>query len=306
MTSPRSVTRGEVGKAPASGKALVIDWLAFTFFPPESGPFWPALEHFLAANFDARGYDESSKGWNGYTRSGKIGGCLIAWGGAHQGGSVHVEIPGAICAQCSDFSTVVEWLQLWGARLTRVDLACDDFAGEDLSVDWAIAQYQADGFTGPRAPCRPKAKLWDDLGSGEGRTLYVGSSANGKLARVYEKGKQLGDKLSRWCRFEVQFGTKDRVLPFDMLVRPAAYLAGSFPCASMFSAVSERVRTFREKAMLSFGQLIAIARRQSGRAINAMMFVTGGDLGQVVSLLRRSGLPSRIDPADITALAGAT
>lgn len=288
--------------------AVLVDWLGITFFPPGGVDvgFWTQIEHFLCANFGQSGYVGSDRGWQGYTRSARIGGALVAWGGEGQGGTVHLELSGSVCAECRDWAAVVEWLDLWQARITRADVAVDDFAGERISVDWAMEQYRAGGFRAARSPCDPKVKHIDDLGSGDGRTLYVGRRENGKLARVYEKGKQLGDKLSRWCRFEVEWRAKDRVIPLDVLLRPAVFLAGAFPCVAFVSSVVERVRTFREKARITVQQLVSITRRQSGRAINALLMFAGGDIGEVVSLLRRSGIPDRVDAADLRCLTMAT
>jgi DNA relaxase NicK len=138
--------------------------------------------------------------------------------------------------------------------------------------------------------------------SHKGRTLYVGKRSNGKVACIYEKGKELGDKLSQWCRVEVRWGCKDRIIPYAILSRPAEFLAGAFPCISFFAPVSERVRTFKQRAVISYGRMVAVARLHCGRAINAMLEVTSGDLGEVVTLLRRAGLPSRLDAADMMRL----
>src|SRR5438309_783047 len=72
-----------------------------------------------------------------------------------------------------------------------------------------------------------KARLIDDLGSGDGCTFYVGARANGKMFRGYEKGRQLGDAQSNWFRVEVEFRAKDRLIPLDVLTDPTPYLAGS-------------------------------------------------------------------------------
>lgn len=44
---------------------------------------------------------------------------------------------------------------------------------------------------------------------GRGRTFYVGRRENGKLLRVYEKGKQLGAENSPWVRIELELHNKD-------------------------------------------------------------------------------------------------
>lgn len=297
--SPRAVTRGEFD---SSRLAVCIDWLSFTCVP-QSDHWRHEIAHFLDANFKIGRTWERGGAWRGYEESARCGGVLLAWGGASQRGSVYVDIPGSVCSQCADFVTVGEWLEFLKARITRVDVAGDDFDGNVISVDWALSQYRADGFS--QRGTKAAARFIDDMGSGAGRSLYVGKRANGKLACIYEKGRQLGDAASRWCRAEVRWGSKDRLIPFDVLSRPAHYLAGAFPCLSMFAHVTARIRTFKEKARLCYAEVVRNARALSGRAVNAMLAATGGDYAQVVTLLRRSGLPRRLSEADITRLGAA-
>jgi phage replication initiation protein len=304
--APRAVTRGEfdsprvVRFEKKVGFAVVIDWLSFTYFPAD-GHWRHALTHFLDANFKIGRQWERGGAWRGYEHSARLGGCLVAWGGASQRGTVYVDVPGAVCAGCDDFRVVGEWLEFLKARITRVDVAGDDFDGAIVTVDWALAQYAADGFSGRGT--KPTAERIHFPGSPErGQTLYVGSRKNGKMACIYEKGKQLGDALSRWCRFEVRWGCKDRVIPYEILSRPAQFLAGAFRCVGFFSTVVERIRTFKDKATISYGRMVAIARMHCGRAVNAMLQVAQGDLGAVVNLLLRSGLPSRLDAGDMMRL----
>ncbi|UWT36668.1 replication initiation factor domain-containing protein [Neisseria gonorrhoeae] len=41
-----------------------------------------------------------------------------------------------------------------------------------------------------------------------GKTYGIGSRESSKYVRIYEKGKQLGDKTSTWTRFEIEFKAK--------------------------------------------------------------------------------------------------
>jgi DNA relaxase NicK len=280
--------------------AVSLDWLAFTFLP-HSNHWRDEVAHFLRCNFGLTGWDERG-GFQGYECSASVDGAVVAWGGESQKGSVHLSLPGSCLRGCDDFSSVVEWLENWRAKLTRVDIAGDDFLGERVSFAWGVAQYQAGGFSGRGT--KPFAKLITHPDDTTGNTLYVGKRENGKLARLYEKGKQLGDAMSRWCRFEVEWRAKDRVLSYDMLTRPAEYLAGAYPCASFFAGVKASVRTFKQRAVISYQRAIAIARQHAGRVVSAILEVTHGDMGAVVTALRRAGLPTRIDRTEIAALRG--
>jgi phage replication initiation protein len=291
--APRAVTRGE-------RYSVSIDAVSIVAFPPD-GHWRHGVAHFLKANFGVSGFEQGG-GWRGYECSARVGGVIVAWGGEGQRGTVLIDIPGSVCAACSDWSAVREWLEVMNARLSRVDIAGDDFEGESVNLEWARSCMLAGGFSNGGRP--PSFQLITNF-QGEGDTLYVGKRGNGKLARIYEKGKQLGDPLSGWCRFEVEFRSKDRVLPLDMLTRPGAYLAGAFPCVAFFAGVRESLRTSRERVSVSLGRAVEVARLHCGRVVNAVLLTNGGDVGDVVSLLRRSGLPRRLNAADMTRLLAA-
>ena len=139
----------------------------------------------------------TGKGWNGYKErhtieglgGGNIG--LLAFGGDSQRGSVHVELNAQGCALIFDWPALQIWGEQHNATITRIDLAHDDQTGETVTVDIGLQWLEAGQFNVNGRPA--KARLIDDLGSGDGKTLYVGKRANGKMLRIYEKGKQLGD-----------------------------------------------------------------------------------------------------------------
>jgi phage replication initiation protein len=138
---------------------------------------------------------------------------MIAYGG--NGGGLYISLSG-LGMQYINSEAVYKHLVVYDVpvRLTRVDIAHDFFEGEH-TVEQAVEAYKNGEFgTGGR---KPSAQFIDDLGSNNGKTLYVGRAVNGKMLRVYEKGKQLNNKKSKWVRFEVQFGNKDRVIPLDIL-----------------------------------------------------------------------------------------
>src|SRR5690606_4742145 len=134
-------------------------------------------------------------GWQGSTTRIDLGGLgLLGYGGEHQRGTVHLELNAHGCARVRDWNAVRVWCEAYGVKITRIDLAHDDFSGRTVSVQQAQNWFAEGQFiTSGRAPV---ARLVDDLGSGRGKTLYVGQRQNGKLCRIYEKGKQLGDPSS--------------------------------------------------------------------------------------------------------------
>lgn len=295
--SPRPVIRGESSVPPVS---ISIDWLSFTFVP-QAGAWTLLVRSFLLECFGLSGWQEQG-GYRGYACSANVEGAIVAWGGDSQRGSVHVSLSASCLGACRSWPAVVDWLSTQGAKLTRVDIAGDDFLGERINYEWGVEQLRAGGFTvGGRKPSGRFVTHDDD---GIGSTMYVGRRENGKLCRVYEKGKQLGDRLSRWCRFEVEWRAKDRVLALDMLLEPVRYLAGAYPCVAFLSAVSERVRTVKQRVVISYKRAVEIARLHAGRVVNLILEVTGGDIGECVSLLRRSGLPARVPRGDLRCLNG--
>jgi len=183
-----------------------------------------------------------------------------------------------------------------------VDIAGDDFLSQEVTVEKAVRWFRSGRFDASGRP--PAARVIDDLGSGAGKTLYVGSRQSGKVARIYEKGKQLGSALSRWTRFEVEWRARDRVLSVEMLLRPAEFLAGSYRAAGFWSNARQTVRTVKERAVISYQAAIAHARMQCGRVVSMILQATHGDVWSVVSLLRRSGLPSRLNERELIALTG--
>jgi len=299
--SPRSVTTGgnptnqETGQ-PAPETQAHIDWFAFTVTPPVGEtPAWLAKS--LLQFLPVLAFVPTGKGWNGYKErhtiegfgGGNIG--LLAFGGDSQRGSVHVELNAQGCALIFDWSTLQTWGEQHNAAITRIDLAHDDQTGKTVTVDIGLQWLEAGQFNVNGRPA--KARLIDDLGSGDGKTLYVGKRANGKMLRIYEKGKQLGDPVSPWVRVEVELRNKNRLIPWDTLTRPGVYLAGSYPCLAYLSTVQEKIKTIGKAIEISFNVAVANLRQAGGKMINLMMEAQGGDAFSVVNDLVRDGVPQR-------------
>lgn len=123
--------------------------------------------------------------------------------------------------------------QCQNAKITRIDLAHDDFNGDYSCVE-SSDMYETDGLFYTKGT-RPKVQQLGDwkYNLGDGRTLQIGNRANGKVERIYEKGKQLGDKGSKWLRTELEISNANRVIPFDILINPTAYFCGAYPYNSL-------------------------------------------------------------------------
>ncbi len=128
----------------------------------------------------------------------------------------------------------------YGAHLTRIDLAFDDYIGELYNVR-SIAQLVETGiFQRSNTPPKFEQKgewLRDDPKK-KGLTLYVGDRSS-KMARIYEKGKQLGDTESPWVRFEVELHSSLYALPNKMLISPSPYFAAMYPCCEWIQNSSD-------------------------------------------------------------------
>jgi phage replication initiation protein len=185
---------------------------------------------------------------------------------------------------------VREWAEPLGARITRCDIAADDFDGKYLDVRGALGAWGDGAFQVCRNGRKPKASLHDDCGTGSGSTFYVGSREAGKLARIYEKGKQLGDVASRWVRGEVELHSKDRVIPWAVLADPVRYLAGCYPFFAALALVPERIRTLARGAAMSLATATRWVRMVAGKTLNVILRDAGGDLGALLDL-RRPGIP---------------
>ena len=298
--APRSVTTGGKNLSREDQGSLAhIDWLSFTLTPPEEDGaawFWPYLNQLFGITHMER--IERLGKWNGYDTVFDLGGHgLLGFGGKEQRGTLHVSLSGSGCAHIADWQAVQDFLESRGARITRVDLAHDDFEGDAVNMESAVGWYHAGLFkSGGRNPAHRIEGDWLDPGSPKGRTLYIGRKANGKLCCIYEKGKQLGEASSPWTRVEVRLGGKSRSIPLDVLTRPGVYLAGSYPQALGFlSAVQEKIRTVAKVALLSLEAVIHYTRLTVGKVINLLCVIHRGDDSKVVEALRRGGIPKRLE-----------
>lgn len=191
------------------------------------------------------------------------------------------------------WSLLASLLGCCDARITRIDIAADDFAGR-WPVAWAIEQYNAGQFD--RRGQRPKARLIDDMGNCTGKTFYVGSRKSENQLRVYEKGREQGDRDSEWVRYEGEFHASNRrELPLDMLIDPAPYLVGAYPVLDFVGGIGERLRIATEEVLANCKRAVMHFRRQYGPMLNALLHASGGDestLTRLITSTARSSLPA--------------
>lgn len=300
QASPRPVTRGESSPTfiPSSSHhpfAAFTDYLTVTFpFPlgePGVQPFFLGLCAAMGTKLGM--LRERRGGLHGYRRSYAFEhhGALFAFGG--QRGTGMLSLPGEACAVVPDWQGLVLFLRDGLlARITRWDGAVDDLLGA-RNVNDAVHWYLEGGFNtgGNRPSCRQQGNwLTPDH---KGRTFYVGARTNGKLIRVYEKGKQLGDGNSPWVRFEVELHNRDREIPFDVLLRPGHFVAGAAPCLRWVSAEAYRVPTLRKQKAVTYAHAVYWASVAVGQLVNTMVEVEGSEEA-AIQRLRRPGQPARL------------
>lgn len=280
-------------------KLTSIDWLSFTL-PSASITGTPSPETafnyyiqpllgFLGWSFEMR-----EGGRNFYTYSADIldqysrvvG--FLGFGGNR--GTLLVTMTGIGTSQISPagFSQIAEFCRSHYAKITRLDI-CFDFDGGDFFE--TRDQIIDDIDTGGRLP---SLRTIDDHGSGEGKTFYVGKRVNGKMFRLYEKGKQLGDKSSRWLRAEVELGCKSRTIPYDALVQPDSYFTGAYSfCAQFVAVYPSKIKTIQKtKTRIACDVLVHYAKTAYGKLINVLQGVYTPE--QIVLLLSRDGIPARL------------
>lgn len=300
-TEPRLVIRGETTNNLSEEKTTAfIDWFGFTMRPDHSQTnaihiLRTALTEIF--NLPVEAWIETEKGWNGYDHRINLGTYgLLAFGGQYQRGTIHVDINGQGCSLVKNWKNVIRWGLDNNIQITRTDTAHDDLKGNKVDLAKAQDWFHEGGFTTSGRP--PTPKLISDLFTGGGSTLYIGKRENGKLLRIYEKGKQLGDPTSPWVRVEVEFHNKDRTIPWDILTEPGKYLAGAYPCLAYLNTEQDKIKTLNTATTISYLSMKKWLHTAAGKSLNAMLLVHQGDATGVLTELVRDGLPKRLEPFD--------
>jgi phage replication initiation protein len=205
-----------------------------------------------------------------------------------------------ICVSLSGVGT--KWVKNWfaaqshiealGGRISRIDLAFDDYDGATINVH-QLRQRALDGdFAQGGRP--PVSRFLSDEGNGSGCTLYVGAKGHKELC-VYEKGKELGLTDSPWTRAEVRLYGKHAQIPLDVLTRPLDFLRGSYDVlAQIITGACERIETIRRAAAANGEAWIAWARLQMGRTVSLLCEVFGDSWAEAAEhLIAREGRPGR-------------
>lgn len=185
------------------------------------------------------------------------------------------------------------------AKITRLDLAHDDYDGIYLDID-DMNERETNGefyFFG-----KPARVTWhgdwkyldrDKLG----RTLQIGCRTSDKLLRIYEKGKQLGDKNSNWVRVEVELKAKHTHIPFDAIIKPSDYFINLYPCFKTLFQYDDqeqcRIEYVKRTTSILIEKGIDIFRHQFGKWLGFFRQWYGDDEACINALSHEFSVPKR-------------
>lgn len=197
---------------------------------------------------------------------------MVAFGGERQRWTIMIQLTGGACAHVQAWAKLRDAAQSLRARITRVDVAHDDYEGAHGIAD-AIRWHGEGLFTTTGRPPALQVVGWDD---GSGKTVYIGKNTGNQQLCVYEKGREQGardgDEQVNWVRWEARFGSDYRDIPLDVLTSPVAYLIGHYPVMKYWiDAVCSRMRTARERASSNLAHALRWARRQYGGVIHLVL-----------------------------------
>jgi phage replication initiation protein len=137
----------------------------------------------------------------------------------------------------------------------------------------------------------------------KGRTLYIGKRQSGKLLRIYEKGLQLGGGFStlfsNWVRVELELHNEQRDLPWDILLKPGSYLAGSYPALQTICTEQEVLETRKKSLKLIVDKIIEVTRHQFGRYIYFISSLFGIEQAFQILTEDKEQTPKRLGSVDI-------
>lgn len=317
-------------RLPAENEIAIVDWVNFTigietlgsaFFEPVTDENIDSVCRAAITQLDEHleyifGFSTTSKnqsGRNFYKQSYVLGRDMgqVCIGG--QRNTILVMLSGKGCSFANEgwerrlytFLTNIAKR----AKLTRIDLAHDDFDGSNISVDWAEEQdtnsEKGTGFqNGARKPNVEHKGNWKRP-NGRGRTLNIGSRESGMYVRVYEKGRAEGDPEDNWQRAEVEFKASDRILPFDMLLAPSEYFMGSYPCfAELKNTIQPaKIEALKKNASITAKAALETIKHQYGKYFNFFKQVfTADELINLVCHSDNLAYPKRLDHVALTAM----
>lgn len=226
---------------------------------------------------------------------------FVAWGGNADSFQIYLNAEACeyIQLQGSGWDKIKCWGENINAKLKRVDLAYDDLGGERFNVHDVEENVNSGMYNNPNGGRKPKSAqvgCWkNDDPDGDGLTCYVGSRSSSRYYRIYEKGKQLGDSLSKWVRVELELKANNFYIPWDVLIEPGKYLAGSCKALKCISNdVLRLVNIQKKKVTITISCAISNIKRQYGKHLN-MLYEIGMTAEEILFSVKRDGVPKNLE-----------
>jgi DNA relaxase NicK len=265
------------------------------------------LSRFLTSIFGYGVIGERTKGLYFYQRAFDLADSDKNWGQVCIGGQndsvlVSLTAQGLLAAKSGWEQRLYDFVtRIPNAKITRIDLAHDAFNSPKSLEDY-FQMYLADLFslTHSRPSVEQRGDWVNDVQ--QGRTLYVGKRLSGKFLRIYEKGKQLGGGFSMlypdWVRVELELHNTQRDIPLDVLLKPGAYLAGSYPALKNILSEQCSIDTKKKSAKLTVDRLIEVTRHQFGRYFHFISSLFGIEQAFQILTYDKEQIPKRLDTDD--------
>jgi phage replication initiation protein len=212
--------------------------------------------------------------------------------GIGDAGEFHVSLSGQGCKHVGQWDLVAEMIERCEAKITRVDIAVDDFAGNEINIERFKAWALEGVFNGNGRP--PKCKFVDDFDSGDGKTLYIGKRGYRQLC-IYDKGQQLGDPGSAYCRAELRLYSKHHHIGADVLREPGKYFAGAYEVLEQFiGGEIAQLEVIEKQAEPCAKAMVRALEQQCGAIVQTLHRAFGPDLVPfLVEKVMREGVPGR-------------
>lgn len=288
-------------------RLAIVDWLRFSFLPllAEREQVQDLLSALRSSSSLPLTLAQSDKGIHGYKSSYDVSAYVdgealklgtIGLGGDHIGGTMMLDLTGKGCSLINDWHLIHSLLTEYKARITRVDCAVDFLEGE-VSIDQIRSLYFAGEFNaGGRTPSYFEYSGGSlDCEGFNGRTFEIGKRKNGKLVRAYEKGRQLGNQFSLWVRIEVELGSRDRIIPYEVVVDPTKYFIGAHKALEQFlSGSSERIKTIQKHSDMNLDKSEQWIKQSAGKHIDQLLKHRYKSPAEFVDAVRVNGIPNKL------------
>jgi DNA relaxase NicK len=211
---------------------------------------------------------------DGHTKEApNLGWVGLSFASDHMRGRCCIHLKAPACLLINDWSRLRNDMPVYQVRITRCDIALDDYEGIH-GIEDAKALHESGAFITSGFPPKSQHIINSDS---SGDTFYVGSRSSDKYFRVYEKGKQLAGTKGNlvdfsgcinWVRWELELKGNCRVIPYDVLTSPLVYFKGAYPKALYWVAsLAVSIKINLNKLKLTFSAMMTFAKRQVSRLV---------------------------------------